>query len=146
MTNDTEDTPLRRAKLYGDGGSRGNPGPSASGYVLMTVDDEIVVEKGIFLGITTNNQAEYKSLIYGLETALKMGVEDLSVFMDSELVIRQVKGQYKVKNHDLKPLHQEVINLAGQFSKITFTHVLREFNKLADAQVNKALDANATGI
>lgn len=131
---------LERAKLYGDGGSRGNPGPSASGYVILDMNDKILVDKGVYLGITTNNQAEYTALKLGLEEAHKMGVRELEVYMDSLLVINQMKGIFKVKNRDLWPLHDAIQQLSKQFAKISFTHVPRELNKLADAAVNRALD------
>lgn len=131
----------KEMKLYGDGGSRGNPGPSALGFVLMNMDDQVLFEKGVYLGITTNNQAEYQSLKQGMEEALKQGVRELHVYMDSLLVVNQMKGVFKVKNRDLWPVHQAIKELAGQFKKVTYSHVPRELNKLADAQVNICLDA-----
>jgi ribonuclease HI/pterin-4a-carbinolamine dehydratase len=134
-----------KIKMYADGGSRGNPGPSASGYVLLDLDDKILVDEGIYLGITTNNQAEYTALKVGLEAAKAMGVLEIDVYMDSLLVINQMKGIFKVKNRDLWPIHSAIVELARQFKKVTFTHVPRELNKLADAAVNRALD-KALGI
>jgi ribonuclease HI len=131
------------AKLYADGGSRGNPGPSASGYVLFDEHDKIIIENGLFLGVTTNNQAEYQALKIGLEEALKRGITHVDVFMDSMLVVNQMKGTFKVKNRDLVAIHQSVQQLVRQFMKVTFTHVPRELNKLADAMVNEVLDAEA---
>lgn len=133
----------KQIKIYGDGGSRGNPGPSASGYVLLDMDNNVIKKTGVYLGITTNNQAEYKSLKFGLEEALSMGAEDVSVFMDSLLVINQMKGTFKVKNQDLLPIYEDIKVLVKQFKKVTFTHVPRELNKLADAEVNTTLDAEA---
>lgn len=130
-------------KLFGDGGSRGNPGPSALGFVLLDMDDNVLFEKGVYLGITTNNQAEYQSLKQGMEEAMKHGVRELYVHMDSLLVINQMKGVFKVKNRDLWPIHQAIKELSTQFKKVTYTHVPREFNKLADAEVNKCLDLEA---
>lgn len=130
-------------KLFGDGGSRGNPGPSASGYVLMDMENNIIFKGGVYLGITTNNQAEYQALKFGLEQALKMGVSEVAVHMDSLLVVNQMKGVFKVKNRDLWPIHQSIKELATQFKKVTYTHVPRELNKLADAEVNSTLDAEA---
>lgn len=127
-------------KLFADGGSRGNPGPSASGFVLLTLDDRVIIQRGIYLGTTTNNQAEYKSLKFGLEEAIKLGAKDVLVYMDSQLVIRQMLGQYRVKHHDILPLFMEIQDLLKQFDKVEFNHIPREFNKLADAQVNKSLD------
>lgn len=127
-------------KIFGDGGSRGNPGPSASGFVITDMEDTILVDKGVYLGVTTNNQAEYTALKLALEEALKMGVQQAHVYMDSLLVINQVKGIFKVKNRDLWPIHDAIKGLAAKFKKIEFSHVPREFNKLADAAVNRALD------
>ena len=135
---------FKEIKLYGDGGSRGNPGPSASGYVLMGMDDAVILHNGVYLGITTNNQAEYQSLKLGLEQARKLGAREVHVYMDSLLVVNQMKGIFKVKNRDLWPIYEAIKEMvAASFKKVTFTHVPRELNKLADAEVNKALDAEA---
>ena len=129
-------------KMYADGGSRGNPGPSAGGFVVLDMDDQVLLESGKYLGITTNNQAEYHSLKGGLEAAVKIGARKVHVYMDSLLVVNQMKGIYKVKNRDLWPIHQAIKDiLVPQFKEITFTHVPREYNKLADAMVNKTLDS-----
>ncbi len=133
--------PYKQIKLYADGGSRGNPGPSASGFVLTDMKDQILLESGVYLGITTNNQAEYQALKFGLEEAEKIGAREVDAYMDSLLVINQMKGIFKVKNRDLWPIHQAIKNQAQKFKKITFTHIPRELNKLADAEVNKTLDA-----
>jgi ribonuclease HI len=134
--------PPLHLKLYADGGSRGNPGPSASGYVLLDLTDKIVVENGLFLGVTTNNQAEYQALKIGMQDALQRGVKQLDVFMDSLLVINQMKGSYKVKNRDLLPVHLSIKELATRFDRVSYTHVPRELNKLADGMVNQVLDAS----
>lgn len=136
---------LSRVKLYADGGSRGNPGPSASGYVLLDENDKILEDKGVYLGITTNNQAEYTALKLGLEAAKQRQVQVVDVFMDSLLVVNQMRGVYKVRNRDLWPIHSAIIELASEFKKVSFAHVPRELNKLADAAVNRALD-EALGI
>lgn len=128
-------------KLFADGGSRGNPGPSAGGFVVLDMDDQILTESGKYLGITTNNQAEYHSLKGGLEMALKMGARTVHVYMDSMLVVNQMKGIYKVKNRDLWPIYEAIKKLVPQFKEVTFTHVPREYNKLADGMVNKTLDS-----
>lgn len=133
----------KEIKIYADGGSRGNPGPSASGYVIMDMDDHVLHESGTYLGITTNNQAEYQALKFGLEYASKHGAREVDVYMDSLLVINQVKGIFKVKNRDLWPIHAAIQELAKLFAKVTYTHVPRELNKLADAQVNICLDAQS---
>ncbi len=133
----------KRIKLYGDGGSRGNPGPSASGFVILDLNDNVLYENGVYLGITTNNQAEYQALKFGLEKAHQEGVTEVDVFMDSLLVINQMKGIFKVKNRDLWPIHAAIQELAKQFKRVSYTHVPRELNKLADGQVNECLDAQA---
>jgi ribonuclease HI len=131
---------LKEAKLYADGGSRGNPGPSASGYAVMTMEGQIVVKKGVYLGLTTNNQAEYQALKLGLEEARSMGVHEVHVYMDSLLVVNQMLGIFKVKNRDLWPIHDSVKQLVTAFQHVSFTHVPRELNKIADREVNEALD------
>jgi ribonuclease HI len=130
-------------KLFTDGGSRGNPGPSACGYVLMDMNDAVIEQDGLFLGVTTNNQAEYQSLKLGLEKALKHKAQVIYCHMDSMLVINQMKGLYKVKNLDLVPLNTAVKGLVTKFSKVVFTYVPREHNRRADEMVNKILDAQA---
>ncbi len=132
-----------QVKLYADGGSRGNPGPSASGYVLLDTQNVIIQKSGIYLGITTNNQAEYQALKLGLEAAVKLGAREVAVHMDSMLVVNQMKGIYKVKNRDLWPIHESIKDLASQLKKVSYTHIPRELNKLADAEVNTTLDAEA---
>jgi ribonuclease HI len=129
-----------KAKMFADGGSRGNPGPSASGYVILDMEDNILVDVGVYLGITTNNQAEYTALKLALQNALEMGIKDMEVYMDSLLVVNQMKGIFKIRNQDLMPIHEAIKVLAKQFEHITYSHVPREFNKLADAAVNRALD------
>jgi ribonuclease HI len=128
-------------KIFADGGSRGNPGPSASGYVIIDPNtNKVLVDKGIYLGITTNNQAEYLALKYALEECLKMGARTVDVYMDSLLVVNQLKGTFKVKNRDLYPIHDSVKELISKIDKFTLSHVPREMNKLADAAVNRAMD------
>ncbi|PID30753.1 hypothetical protein CSA80_04135 [Candidatus Saccharibacteria bacterium] len=129
-------------QLYADGGSRGNPGPSASGFVLLDMAGNVLHEEGVYLGITTNNQAEYQSLRLGLEKALETyHAKEVHVYMDSLLVINQMKRIFKVKNRDLWPIHDAIQQLLPKFEKVVFNHVPRELNKLADAEVNKCLDA-----
>lgn len=129
-----------RVKVYADGGSRGNPGPSASGFVVLNMDDTVLVEKGVYLGITTNNQAEYTALKLALEECKKMGVQEIFVHMDSLLVVNQMKGIFKIRNRELWPIHQAIKDLAKGFKHIDYVHVPRELNKLADAAVNRAMD------
>jgi ribonuclease HI len=99
---------LDRAKLYTDGGSRGNPGPSAGGYVILDMANNVVKSNGKYLGVTTNNQAEYHSLKGGMEMALTLGIRELDVYMDSLLVVNQMKGIFKIKNRDLWPIHDAI--------------------------------------
>ena len=136
----TPDGKIRKVKLFGDGGSRGNPGPAASGYVILDLNDKVLKAEGVYLGVTTNNQAEYKSLLLGLKTAKQMGVKFVEAYMDSQLVVNQMNGVFKVKHRELLPLHTEAQEIAKTFEKISFSFVPREFNQLADAEVNKALD------
>lgn len=131
----------KMVRLYGDGGSRGNPGPSASGYVLLDADNNLLVDQGVYLGVTTNNQAEYTALKLGLEAAKKLGAQEVEVYMDSLLVVNQMKGIFKIKNRELWPIHDAIKQLVPQFKKVTFTQIPRELNKAADAAVNRALDA-----
>jgi ribonuclease HI len=134
---------LVEAKLYADGGSRGNPGPSASGFAIMNMDGQVVVKKGVYLGVTTNNQAEYQALKFGLEEARSMGIRQLHVYLDSLLVVNQMLGRFKVKNRDLWPIHDSVKQLVPAFGRVSFTHIPRELNKIADGAVNEALDEAA---
>ena len=127
-------------KLYTDGGSRGNPGPAAYAYIICKLDNSVVEKYGEYLGNTTNNQAEYKGLVAGLERAIALQFRDLQVYMDSELIIRQMIGKYKVKNKDLLPLFTRASMLAAKIEKISFTHVARTLNTQADAEVNRILD------
>lgn len=135
-------TTVTEVQLYADGGSRGNPGPSASGFVVLDMSGKVLHEEGVYLGITTNNQAEYLALKLGLECALsKFHAREVRVYMDSMLVINQMKGIFKVRNRDLWPVHGAVKQMLLKFDKVSFDHVPRELNKLADAAVNKCLDA-----
>jgi ribonuclease HI/pterin-4a-carbinolamine dehydratase len=129
-----------KVKIFADGGSRGNPGPSASGFVVLDMEDKVLVDKGDYLGITTNNQAEYTALKLALEECKRLGVKEVMVYMDSLLVVNQMKGIFKVRNRDLWPIHDAITQLAKGFAAISYDHVPREFNKLADAAVNRALD------
>ena len=131
---------VHEVKLYADGGSRGNPGPSAAGYALFDNTDKLLKKEGIYLGLTTNNQAEYQALRLGLEAAKQMGAKIVQVYLDSLLVVNQMKGIFKVKNVDLIPVHSAIRELVGQFMEVNFTHVPREFNRVADGMVNEALD------
>ena len=128
-----------------DGGSRGNPGPGALGFVLCDAGGREVEAHGEFLGVCTNNVAEYRSLIAGLGAAARQGARTLVVRMDSELVVRQMLGQYKVKNEGLKVLHAEARRAAAQVGVVRFESVPRDDNGRADALVNEALDQALRG-
>jgi ribonuclease HI len=147
MTEDNQeknDSRVTALKIFADGGSRGNPGPSASGYVLLNAKtDEVIVDKGVYIGVTTNNQAEYQALKFALEEAHKMSAATLDIYMDSLLVTNQMKGIFKIKNRDLWPVHDACRALVKRFKQVSFTHVPRAMNKLADSAVNRALDEQA---
>lgn len=126
--------------IYSDGGARGNPGPAAIG-VVISQDNRVVATISRCIGETTNNQAEYQAIIAGLEKAIELKAETVECFLDSELVVKQLRHEYKVKNKDLATLFIKAHNLSLQFKKISFNHVPREENKAADKLVNEALDA-----
>ncbi len=128
--------------IYSDGGSRGNPGPSASGFVIMNARQDVIHQGGMYLGITTNNQAEYHGVRLGLEKALEMGAKTVDFRVDSMLVVNQLNGIYTIKNRELWPINERVKELTQKFDKVTFTHIKREFNQLADGMVNKILNAH----
>jgi len=128
--------------VYSDGGSRGNPGPSAAGYIVLNARQEVIAEGGEYLGITTNNQAEYQGVRLGLEKAIELGFKKVDFKLDSMLVVNQMKGIYKIKNRELWPINERIRMLMTQFDRVTFTHVNRQFNQLADGMVNKTLDAH----
>jgi ribonuclease HI len=131
---------LARWTLHTDGGARGNPGPAGIGFVLHK-DDRLVCHGGDYLGETTNNVAEYEALIWGLENARTLGATALEVFADSELMVKQLTGVYRVKNANLRPLHARATAVADSIGDVSFTHVRREENHLADDLANKAMDA-----
>ncbi len=136
---------IKKVRMYADGGSRGNPGPSAGAAVLFAILDngdtgERVGESAKYLGVATNNQAEYTGIIEGLKKAHELGYDVVEARLDSELAVRQLNGQYKVKNPELAKLFLEIYNLRQHFRQVTFTHVRREYNVVADALVNKTLD------
>ncbi|HTU82607.1 MAG TPA: ribonuclease HI family protein [Candidatus Acidoferrales bacterium] len=135
---------MTEATLFADGGSRGNPGPAASGAVLIAPDGEPVEEAGAYLGIATNNVAEWNALLIGLEAALARGVRRLSVRLDSELVVKQLLGEYRVKHADLQPLHRRAVALLRRFEQVDVAHVPRKQNVLADRLVNRILDQEAS--
>ena len=132
-----------KARLSTDGGARGNPGPAAYGYVLEAGDGTVLDARGEAIGVATNNVAEYRGLLAGLEAALERGVEEVEVVSDSELVVKQMRGEYKVKNETLRDLVDEAQALESRFRRVTYTAVRREHNELADRLVNEALDSRA---
>ncbi len=127
-------------QLFTDGAARGNPGPASIGAVLKDPSGEIVIEISQYLGKATNNQAEYRALVTGLEKALAHDAKCLEVFLDSELVVKQIHGEYAVKHPDLIPLYEQVKSLLKKFSQVKVSHVRREKNKEADKLANLALD------
>jgi len=126
--------------IYTDGGSRGNPGPAAIGYVIQENNGQEVETGSKFIGIKTNNEAEYMALISALKQAIKLKANTVNVYADSELIIKQLKKEYRVKQPHLKILLETVEKLTVKLNKVTFTHIKREFNKEADLLVNQALD------
>jgi len=133
-----------KARLSTDGGARGNPGPAAFGYVLETEDGTVLAAHGEAIGRATNNVAEYRALVAGLEKALELQVDEVEVVSDSELLVKQMQGEYKVKNEALQHLSLEATRLARQLGSVSYTAVRREHNELADRLVNEALDASAS--
>ncbi len=129
-----------KAKLSTDGGARGNPGPAAAAYVLETEDGTVLDARGETIGVATNNVAEYRALVAGLRKALELGVDDVEVVSDSELLVRQMTGEYRVKNAALVELSLEAASLAREIGRVRYTSVRREHNELADRLVNEALD------
>jgi ribonuclease HI len=129
-----------KARLFTDGGSRGNPGPAAYGFVLEAPDATVLDARGQAIGVATNNVAEYRALLAGLERAAELGIDELEVVSDSELLVKQMRGEYKVKNAALRELSLEAARLARSVGRVTYTAVRREHNELADSLVNEALD------
>ena len=134
---------MKTAKLFSDGGARGNPGPAAIGAVLMS-DNKILGEVSKYIGETTNNQAEYQALLAGLSLALEHGIDHLNCYLDSELVVKQMRQEYKVKDKELQKIFVKVWNESLKFKQITYQHIPREQNKEADRLVNLALDNRKT--
>jgi ribonuclease H / adenosylcobalamin/alpha-ribazole phosphatase len=134
-----------KARLSTDGGARGNPGPAAYGYVLEGDDGSVLAAHGEAIGTATNNVAEYRGLIAGLQKAVELGVDDLEVVSDSELLVKQMRGEYKVKKDTLRELSDEAAGLARRVDSVRYTAVRRERNELADRLVNEALDASEQG-
>ncbi len=132
------------ATLFADGGSRGNPGPAASAAVLLDPAGETIEEVDAYLGTATNNVAEWNALLLGLLAAQKRGIRRLAIRLDSELVVKQLRGEYRVKNPGLQPLYQRARALLRDFERVDIAHVPREQNTLADRLVNRVLDQEAS--
>ena len=130
-----------KARLFTDGGARGNPGPAAYAYVLEAEDGTVLASEGKTIGVATNNVAEYRGLVAGLEKAVELAVPEVEVLSDSELMVKQMQGEYRVKNEALRDLSVEAGRLARRLTKVEYRHVRREHNELADRLVNEALDA-----
>jgi ribonuclease HI len=130
-----------KAQLFTDGGSRGNPGPAAFAYVLEADDGTVLAAHGEAIGVATNNVAEYRALVAGLEKAAELQVGEVEVVSDSELLVKQMKGEYKVRNEALRHLSVEAARLARRVGRVSYRAVRREQNELADRLVNEALDA-----
>ena len=130
-----------RLVVHVDGGARGNPGPAAIAAVLADPDGEVLEERAEAIGHATNNVAEYRALLLGIERARALGARELDLIGDSELIARQVRGEYRVKNPDLRGLHSQVADALNDFDRWTIRNVPREENARADRLVNEALDA-----
>lgn len=131
---------IKKIKIFTDGGARGNPGPAAIGVVIKDEKDKILKEHAEYLGKTTNNQAEYQALIKGLELAKELKPDEIICYLDSELVVKQMNQEFKVKDKDLQPLFIKVWNAAIGFKKVSYHHIPRNLNKQADKLLNKELD------
>lgn len=132
--------PPPRARLYADGAARGNPGPAGAGAVIVSADGHVVAKVGKFLGESTNNVAEYMGLILGLRRAKAMGIKEIDILADSELVVKQLNGEYQVKAEHLRPLYDEARALLGGFAHAAVSHIPREQNEAADEMSNRAID------
>ena len=130
-----------KARLFTDGGARGNPGPAAYGFVLESEDGTVLAAEGEAIGTATNNVAEYSGLIAGLQKAVELHVPEVEVVSDSELMVKQMRGEYRVKNQALRDLYDEATALALRLGTVEYRHVKRAHNELADKLVNDALDA-----
>ena len=130
-----------KARLFTDGGARGNPGPAAYGFVLESEDGTVLAAEGEAIGTATNNIAEYSGLVAGLRRALELHVPEVEVVSDSELMVKQMRGEYRVKNEALRDLYDQAVSLARRVGSVEYRHVKRAHNELADRLVNEALDA-----
>lgn len=130
----------KKFEIYIDGGARGNPGPAGVGVVILDANGKKIKEVSKYIGEATNNIAEYNALLYGLEEALMLRADDIAINMDSELVAKQLTGDYRVKDSNIKPLFERALNMLKSFKKFEIRHVEREKNKEADKLVNKAIN------
>lgn len=142
ISKDVKKSTSEKIIIYSDGGSRGNPGPSACGFIIMNDQEHVIHEGGMYLGITTNNVAEYQGVRLGLEKAHELGARVVDFRIDSLLVVNQMNGIYTIKNRELWAVYERIIELIDKFDKVSFSHVKREFNQLADGMVNKILNAH----
>jgi len=133
---------IEKLIIYSDGGARGNPGPGGAGVVFYNKNKKKIKELSKFLGIVTNNQAEYAGLILALQEAVKLGAKIVDIFLDSELVVKQLKGEYRVKNKELKKFYLKAINLINKIQSVNFFYLPRRDNKVADNLVNQVIDKN----
>jgi len=126
--------------IYTDGGARGNPGPAGIGAIIYDEGENILAELSEYIGIATNNQAEYRAVILALKKAIELQASEIDFYLDSELVVKQLNGEYRVRNKDLMPIFLEIKNYLKNFSQVSFSHVRRELNKEADRLANEAMD------
>lgn len=131
---------MKKGYLFSDGASRGNPGPAGGGFVLIGEDGQVASQGKRYLGMMTNNQAEYLALIDGLSKALELGYDEIEINLDSELLVRQINGEYRVKDKTLKIYYKQVMEILTKFKSVSTRHIPREKNKVADRLANEALD------
>lgn len=131
---------MKQYRCFCDGGSRGNPGPAGIGAVVYDHDGTVVREVSEYVGETTNNQAEYRAVLACVQALVELGATHADFFLDSQLIVRQMNGEYRVKNEGIKPLYAQIVDLLTSFDRVRFQHVPREKNKYADALANKAMD------
>ncbi|MFC1896980.1 ribonuclease HI family protein [Chloroflexota bacterium] len=131
---------MKRAVIHADGASRGNPGPAAIGITIKDNGGKLITSISQRIGRTTNNQAEYRAIITALEEATRVGARQVDIRLDSELVVKQINGEYRVKKDTLKPLYQQLKKLLGSLESFTITHIPRQQNKEADDLANKAFN------
>lgn len=130
-------------KVFSDGASRGNPGEAGCGFVIINADEKVIKEGSLYIGHATNNIAEYRAVFEAAKEAVKLKPTEILFFLDSELIVKQMKGEYKVKNEALAVIHSELLGVLKGY-KFVFKHVPRELNKLADKLANKAIDEKIT--